>query len=86
MYNLKYSQRAQAISPFYATAFGEKAAQLEAQGKHVVKLNIGEPDLGAPPDVLLAMQDLANNAPVPYTCALGLPELRAAIAGFYKTN
>lgn len=86
LYNLKYSQRAQAISPFYATAFGEKAAQLEAQGKHVVKLNIGEPDFGAPPDVLLAMQDLANNVPVPYTCALGLPELRAAIAGFYKTT
>jgi hypothetical protein len=41
LYDLKYSQRAQAISPFYAMAFGEKAAQLEAQGKHVVKLNIG---------------------------------------------
>jgi|TARA_B110000240_G_C13426532_1_gene421837 aspartate/methionine/tyrosine aminotransferase len=46
-------------------AFGEKATQLEAQGKHVVKFNIGEPDFGAPPDVLLAMQDLAINAPLP---------------------
>ena len=83
---MKYSQRAQAISPFFAMAFGEKAARLEAQGKHVVKLNIGEPDFGAPPDVLLAMQDLAINAPLPYTSALGLPELRAAIAGFYQTS
>lgn len=82
---MKYSQRAQAISPFFAMAFGEKAARLEAQGIHVVKLNIGEPDFGAPPDVLLAMQELATNAPLPYTSALGLPELRAAIAGFYKT-
>jgi aspartate/methionine/tyrosine aminotransferase len=85
LYHLKYSQRAQAISPFFAMAFSEKAARLEAQGKHVVKLNIGEPDFGAPPDVLLAMQDLARNARLPYTSALGLPELRAAIAGFYKT-
>jgi aspartate/methionine/tyrosine aminotransferase len=85
LYHLKYSQRAQAISPFFAMAFGEKAARLEAQGKHVVKLNIGEPDFGAPPDVLRAMQDLASNASLPYTSALGLPELRAAIAGFYQT-
>ena len=67
-------------------AFSEKAALLEAKGKHVVKLNIGEPDFGAPPDVLLAMQDLARNAPLPYTSALGLPELRAAIASFYQTT
>ncbi len=82
---MKYSQRAQAISPFFAMAFSEKAAYLESQGKHVVKLNIGEPDFGAPPDVLRAMKDLSNNERLPYTSALGLPELRAAIAGFYKT-
>lgn len=66
-------------------AFGAKAAELEAQGHHVVKFNIGEPDFGAPPDVLLAMQKLATTESLPYTSALGLPELRAAIAGFYKT-
>jgi len=82
---LKYSQRAQAISPFFAMAFGAKAAALEAQGHHVIKFNIGEPDFGAPPDVLLAMQSLATTTSLPYTSALGLPELRAAIAGFYKT-
>ena len=83
---MNYSQRAQAISPFLAMAFGEKAARLEAQGKHIVKLNLGEPDFGAPPEVLQAMQELAGNAAaLPYTSALGLPELRAAIAGFYRT-
>jgi len=82
---LKYSQRAQAISPFFAMAFGEKAAKLEAQGHHVVKLNIGEPDFGAPPHVLEAMSKLASTTELPYTSALGLPELRAAIANFYKT-
>ncbi|WP_342805970.1 aminotransferase class I/II-fold pyridoxal phosphate-dependent enzyme [Alteromonas sp. M12] len=82
---MQYSQRAQAISPFFAMAFGAKAAELEAQGHHIVKLNIGEPDFGAPPDVLRSMQTLATTAPLPYTSALGLPELREAIAGFYKT-
>jgi aspartate/methionine/tyrosine aminotransferase len=82
---MQYSQRAQAISPFFAMAFGAKAAALEAQGHHIVKLNIGEPDFGAPPDVLLEMEKLATTATLPYTSALGLPELREAIAGFYKT-
>ena len=67
-------------------AFGEKAAKLEAQGHHVVKLNIGEPDFGATPDVLKALGELQNGAPLPYTSALGLPELRAAIAQFYKDD
>lgn len=67
-------------------AFGEKAAKLEAEGHHIVKLNIGEPDFGATPDVLKALGDLQNGAPLPYTSALGLPELRAAIANFYKTH
>lgn len=83
---MNYSQRAQAISPFFAMAFSEKAARLEEQGNHIVKLNIGEPDFGAPPEVLLAMQDLALNASLPYTSALGLPELRSAIANFYQTT
>jgi aspartate/methionine/tyrosine aminotransferase len=67
-------------------SFSEKASRLELQGKHVVRLNIGEPDFGATPDVLLAMQEVANNEPLPYTSALGLPELRAAIADFYQTT
>lgn len=83
---MQYSRRAQAISPFFAMQFAEKAAQLEAQGRHVVKLNIGEPDFGAPPEVLSEMAKLANNTPLPYTSALGLPELRSAIANFYHTK
>lgn len=81
---MKFSQRAQAISPFFVMAFGEKAARLEAQGIHIVKLNIGEPDFGAPPDVLLTMSELTANTSLAYTSALGLPELRSAIAGFYQ--
>lgn len=81
---LKYSKRASAISPFFAMAFSEKAALLEAQGIHVVKFNIGEPDFGAPPDVLLAMQEIVKSEALPYTSALGLPELRRAVATFYQ--
>lgn len=81
---VRVSRRAQAIAPFQALEFGKHAAALEAQGHHVVKLSIGEPDFGAPPPVLRALRDLTDGRPLPYTAALGLPALREAIAGSYR--
>lgn len=84
MSNVRISQRAQAVAPFYAMEFGKQAAALEAQGHHVVKLSIGEPDFGAPPAVLNAMREAMDGRPMTYTAALGLPALRQAIAQFYE--
>ncbi|MDO0934967.1 pyridoxal phosphate-dependent aminotransferase [Streptomyces sp. DG2A-72] len=83
MSHIRISQRAQAVAPFYAMEFGRQAAALEAQGHHVVKLSIGEPDFGAPPAVRNAMREAMDGRPMPYTAALGLPALRQAIARFY---
>ena len=65
--------------------FGKRAAALEAQGQHVVKLSLGEPDFGAPPAVLQTLEQVARSGPLPYTPALGIPALRAAIAAFYQS-
>ena len=81
---MHFSQRAQSITPFLAMEFGKHAAELEAAGHRIIKLNLGEPDFGAPPAVLTALQGVAQQAALPYTAALGLPALRAAIAGFYQ--
>lgn len=82
---MKFSQRAQAITPFLAMEFGKHAAALEAAGHRVIRLNLGEPDFGAPPAVRAELQRImAANTPLPYTGALGLPALREAIAGFYQ--
>lgn len=81
---MKISQRAQSIAPFFAMEVGKRAAELEAQGHRVIKLNIGEPDEGAPPAVLQALHDTLDSAPLGYTGALGLPALREAISGFYR--
>ncbi|MGC4061572.1 MAG: aminotransferase class I/II-fold pyridoxal phosphate-dependent enzyme [Aquabacterium sp.] len=82
---MKVSQRAQSITPFLAMEFGKRAAQLEAQGHRVIRLNLGEPDFGAPPTVRAELQRIAgSHTPLPYTGALGLPALREAIAGFYQ--
>ncbi|BBH70242.1 aminotransferase [Actinoplanes sp. OR16] len=81
---MKISHRAQAVAPFYAMEVAKHAAMLEADGHHVVKLNIGEPDFGAPPVVREAMRNAMDGRPLPYTAALGLPPLRQAISGFYR--
>ena len=77
------SQRARAIEPFYAMAFGDRAAAIESRGEHVVKLCLGEPDFGAPPAVRSAMIEVMDGRPLAYTSAAGLPALRDAIAAFY---
>lgn len=82
----KISRRARSITPFYAMEFGKRAAELEATGRHIVKLNIGEPDFGAPPAVLAAAREIHDGRPLAYTGALGLPELRTAIADFYSSH
>ena len=80
---MKISQRAQAIAPFLAMEFGKHAAALEAQGHRVIRLNLGEPDFGAPPAVRAELARVATDVALPYTGALGLPALREAISGFY---
>ncbi|HAI71351.1 aminotransferase class I/II-fold pyridoxal phosphate-dependent enzyme [Alteromonas australica] len=80
---MKFATRATEISPFLAMAYGEKAAQLAATGADVIRLNLGEPDFGAPTPVLDAMKASLDTPDYPYTSALGLPELREAIANFY---
>ncbi|MEQ4724652.1 pyridoxal phosphate-dependent aminotransferase [Nonomuraea sp. B19D2] len=83
---MRISQRARAVAPFFAMEFGKHAAMLESQGHHVIKLSIGEPDFGAPPAVLNALREVMDGRPMPYTAALGLPELRQAIARFYRNE
>ncbi len=81
---MRFSHRANAIRPFLAMEFGKHAAELEAAGHRVIKLNLGEPDFGAPPAVLAELARIARDTALPYTGALGLPALREAIAGFYR--
>ncbi|MCL2583699.1 MAG: aminotransferase class I/II-fold pyridoxal phosphate-dependent enzyme [Streptosporangiales bacterium] len=81
---MKLSERARGAEPFYAMAFGDQAAALEAAGHKVAKLNIGEPDFGALPAVRETMRGIMDGRALPYTSAFGLPALREAIAGFYR--
>ena len=79
------SQRALNFQPFYAMAVAARAGRLAEEGADVIRLSLGEPDSGAPPKVLEALERIgAEQRPLPYTDALGLPALREAIAKRYR--
>ena len=77
------SRRAREAQPFRAMVFGERADEMITRSISVIKLSLGEPDFGAPPAVRDAMREQYDGRALPYTAALGLPELRRAIADFY---
>ena len=59
-----------------------RARALEAQGKHIVHLEIGEPDFDTPRNVVDAGIDALNKGFTHYGPAPGLPQLRQAIADY----
>jgi len=62
-----------------------RAHALEARGRRVLHMEIGEPDFTAPPPVLAAASRALHAGRTAYTPALGLPRLREAIARHYET-
>lgn len=61
-----------------------RAHALEAAGRHVVHLEIGEPDFTAPEPVVEAGVRALREGRTAYTASLGLPSLREAIAAHYR--
>ncbi len=59
-----------------------KAKALEAKGKSVVHLEIGEPDFDTPQNIKKAAIDAINNGFTHYGPSAGLPEHRKAIAEY----
>jgi aspartate/methionine/tyrosine aminotransferase len=80
------TRRAQEIEPFEVMDVLSRAHALEAQGRSVVHMEIGEPDFTAPEPVVEAGVRALRDGRTAYTATLGLPALREAIAGFYSSR
>jgi len=68
---------------FHVVELLTRARQLEAEGRDIIHMEVGEPDFPTPEPITRAAVDAIQYGKTLYTQALGLPELRAAIAGFY---
>ncbi|MBK7354596.1 pyridoxal phosphate-dependent aminotransferase [Propionivibrio sp.] len=74
------------IAPFHVMELLARAKTLEAEGRDIIHMEVGEPDFPTPEPIVAAAQAHIASGRVFYTSALGLPELRSAIAGFYATR
>lgn len=80
---LPHAARAALIKPFQVMRLLARARELEAQGRDIVHMEIGEPDFATPQPVIDAAQAAIATGKMHYTPATGLPQLRQAIADFY---
>jgi aspartate/methionine/tyrosine aminotransferase len=80
----RFARRVGSVEPFRVVEVMQKAWALEATGRHVVHLEVGEPDFGTPAPVVEAAARAIAGGRVHYTPALGTTELREAISGYYE--
>ena len=80
------AQRMQHIAPFHVMELMQRAQTLEAQGRHIIHMEVGEPDFPTPAPIVEAAQRFIAEGQVFYTSALGLPALRQAIAQDYRNR
>jgi aspartate/methionine/tyrosine aminotransferase len=78
------ARRAAEIQPFEVMDVMARAHALEAAGRRVVHMEIGEPDFTAPAPVVEAAVKALRDGLTAYTPSLGLAPLREAIADYYR--
>jgi aspartate/methionine/tyrosine aminotransferase len=82
----RLASRMSAIEPFHVVALVTRAKELEAQGRSIVNMVIGEPDFPTPQPVIRAGIAALEAGQVRYTPSLGTPALREALSGWYWTR
>ena len=84
--SLPTSRRAREIEAFEVMDVLSRAHALEAAGRRVVHMEIGEPDFTAPEPVVEAGIRALRDGRTAYTATLGLPALKQAIAAHYASK
>src|SRR4030043_1927438 len=82
---MQVAKRIETLQPYLFVEINKKIAEKRAKGEEVISFAIGDPDIPTPPHIIerlcQAAKDPANHR---YPETAGLPELRQAIAGWYK--
>ncbi|MHB8741614.1 MAG: aminotransferase class I/II-fold pyridoxal phosphate-dependent enzyme [Sulfuricaulis sp.] len=82
----RFANRLTQIEPFHVMDIHARAYALEAQGRSIIHMEIGEPDFPTAVDIVKAGVAALETGHTHYTSALGLLELRAAIAASYPPS
>jgi aspartate/methionine/tyrosine aminotransferase len=73
-----------AVPPFMVMDVMAAAARLEAQGRRIIHMEVGQPAAGAPSPAIAAARAALSSGPLGYTETLGIASLRRRIARAYR--
>lgn len=83
--NIKPAERLASVNEYYFSTKGKEVARMNAEGKDIISLAIGSPDMPPSPQTIETLCTQAQRNDVHgYQPTTGIPELRKAMAGFYK--
>ena len=84
-FNIRPADRLGAVNEYYFSTKGKEVAQMNAEGKDIISLAIGSPDMPPSQETIDVLCETARRADAHgYQPTVGTPELRHAMAGFYK--
>ncbi len=84
---MEIANRLKKVQEYYFSHKLREVRQLMLEGKPIINMGIGSPDLAPHPSVIKAIQEsLLDKKAHEYQSYQGLPELRQAFAEFYKNN
>lgn len=86
MKKIRIAERMNEIQPFYVMELLKEARNMEAAGREIIHMEIGEPDFITPEPVREAGRAALKKGLTHYTPALGLPQLREALSHYYETH
>lgn len=85
--NKGFAKRLETVEEYYFSTKLRQVRQMISEGKPVLNMGIGSPDLTPPPKAIEAMvKALGDEKAHEYQSYQGLPELRKGIADFYKSQ
>ena len=84
MSSIHLADRMNDIRPFYVMDLLARAKQLEACGRSIIHLEVGEPDFATPDTIINAGHAALDAQLMHYTPAVGLLELRQMISDHYR--
>lgn len=83
--NIQPANRLQEVSEYYFSRKLKEVAQMNAEGKDVISLGIGSPDMPPSESAIKVLCEQAQRADVHgYQPTVGIPELRNAMSDFYQ--
>jgi aspartate/methionine/tyrosine aminotransferase len=72
------------VDPFIVMDMVAEAAALEAAGRSIIHMEVGQPSTPAPKGAIAALSAQMGRDALGYSVSLGLPALRQGIAALYK--